>query len=113
MAEQKPSLRDTIQGTDSVVHQTFNDLQDLGEIIDHTKETTESISRRLNILIRHRLEFENQVRNAIAEAVQKEVAPIKRQLEELLLEKPQVVYIKFKLPGFLNWFLKPFHIFKK
>ena len=106
MTEEKAGIRETIEATDSVVHQTWEDLQDIGEIADITKATTELTASKLNILIRRHNNLESMIKRTIAEETEKQIKPLKESLDKMLLKDPKVIYIKLKLPNPFSWFLK-------
>ena len=108
MTGDKPSISDTVRNTDSVVHETWQELAGeggIGEVVDHTKETVESISKRVNTLVRHQIEFEKMIKIAIAEEVKTQIDPLMKKLDEFLLKDPKVIYIKLRIPNPFKWFV--------
>lgn len=103
MTEEKTGIRETIESTDSVVHQTWSDLQDIGEIADTTKVSVELLATKINILIRRHNTFETVVKKTIASEVEHQIKPLKEKLDELLLKDPKVVYLKLRIPNPFKW----------
>lgn len=106
MPADKKTLTQIAESTESIATQTFKDVNDIGEILDSSKETIESISTRMNKLIRQRVEFEAEMKRTIANEVGKQIKPLNDNLNKLLTLNPKVVYIYPRFPNILNLFLK-------
>ncbi len=109
MPDNQIPIREQIDSTSSVVHQTFEDLEDIGETIDQSKLTLEKLAKDIRRIQVNHTHLKNVLQRTIAEEVAKQIQPLKDQLDEFLLTKPKVVYIGFKLPNPFKWFVTLFY----
>jgi len=86
-----------IKNTESVVHQTFEDLSGrggIGESVDDIEANTDSILEEVRKLRRDQNRFKEEVKQMIKEEVEKQIRPLKEQLERLTKDKPKFLFIK-------------------
>lgn len=101
-----PTIKDHIEATNSVVHQMFEDQEDIGKEIDQIAGDTESIQKILRKFYRDQHNFEKTIKKTIADEVEKQIKPLAGKLDELTASNPKVVYVKLRLPNPFGWFFR-------
>lgn len=112
MAE-KQTIKQTIENTDSIVHETFKDLSDIGEIIDGSQDTLRSVSKRINKIISQRVQLEEEMKRTISHEVENQIKPLGAKLDAFLLTKPKVIYIRLKFPNPFRGLINKIHGFTR
>lgn len=94
---EEPQVEQLIKNTESVVHQTFEDLSGkggIGESVDDIEANTDSILEEVRKLRREQMKFKAEIKAQITEEVAKQIKPLSDQLNRLMKDKPKFLFIK-------------------
>lgn len=94
-----PEAGELLKNTESVVHETFRDVSDIGEVVDDSKVN-------LEVLLAEFRRFKRDYKSEI----QTQIKPLADTLNKFIQEKPKAVYVIPKLPWWLKWIFKLSHI---
>lgn len=103
-----PEAGKLIKNTESVVHQTAEDLSGqggVGEVVDKTKAETEEILKEVKKLRLQHSRFKEEVKEEIRREVELQVKPLKDTLERFVRARPRFIWVLPKLPRWLSWIL--------
>ena len=104
-----PVAGQLLKNTESVVHQTFEDISGeggVGDAVDKTKLETGEILKELKKLRREHNNFKQEVIEGIKNEVEVQVKPLANILERFVKAKPRFIWILPKLPAWLSWILR-------
>jgi chromosome segregation ATPase len=87
-----------LSNTDSTVHQTYEDLKDIGEQVDYSKMTLSQLRSEFGKFRKEHEAFKWEVREIIAMEIERQVKPLVEQMEKLTAQKPRFIYVKLKVP---------------
>lgn len=107
--ETNPIAAQLIENTESVVHQTHEDLtgQDgIGDKVDKTKLTTEEILKQLRRLNYQHNQLKAAVKEQITQEIEKQVKPLRDTLNTFIKQKPSFIFVLPKLPRWIAWLFR-------
>lgn len=88
----------TIENTESTVGSIYDDVTELGDVVDLTKVTTEQLAKEFRKFRKEHEHFKWEMRRLISEEIEKSVQPLKDQLEQFTTDKRQVIFVRLKIP---------------
>lgn len=113
MSKKLETSKDTIIATNSVVHQIFDDVEDVGETVDKAHLTLEKLAKEFYNFKRTHLKMQKDLEYVIAKEVEKQLRPMNKKLDQILLLKPKAIYIMPSLPNPISWLFRLIPIGKK
>jgi hypothetical protein len=108
----QPSIKQQVTETKSVVNQTWEDLNDMGGTLDKALANVEGSKKILQKLFKHQLYIEEELKKTIAFEVEKQIAPLREQIDLFVSSKSKVIYLKPKAIS-LNIFKKVYNLFRR
>lgn len=107
MIDKQPNrITATLEATNSVVHQTFEDLEDIGKTVDTSQMTLETLAKEFYKFKKNYTAMKLDLEQTIAEEVKKQIKPLEEKLDMILLNKPKTVYIVPRLPNPFSWIFR-------
>lgn len=100
--QQEVDIAEKVGAIDSVVHQTFADQTDIGEVVDKIDGKTDDIPK----LRKEFYAFKQEVKKQITVELQSQMKPFNEKLDKFLTTKQKTVYIVPKLSNPIKWFFK-------
>ena len=94
-----PQAAQLIENTESVVHQTFKDVNDIGEVADDTKAD-------VGTLLKEFRQFKSNYKLEMQTEIERQIKPLRDDLEKLTTNKPKFIFVLPNLPRWVKFILR-------